>query len=129
MFSKRFVATLFALLALSALPAVSVAQDAMSPEDVQKAVNVCNKTLAALKKVPAAKVAAFSGNSWVLPLCQVGAEVRAAKLDDSKVAGLIGAIAGNAGLMQTLKSKGYKTEDLVGFSLSVDGARMFVHRR
>ena len=70
---------------------------------------------------------AIARNSWVLPLCQTTAEMRAADLDRSKAAGLIDAIAGNAGLMKTLKSKGYATDQIVGFSISVDGARIYVH--
>jgi hypothetical protein len=125
MLAKRSIAAIVAALMFSAVSSVAVAETS----DVQKSVNVCNKTLAALHKVTAAQVKAFSGNSWVLPLCQVTAEVRAADLDSSKVVGLIDAIAGNPTLMATLKSKGYKTKDIVGFSISVDGARIFVHRQ
>jgi hypothetical protein len=53
--------------------------------------------------------------------------MRAIDLDKSKAAGLVDAIVGTPGLLKTQKSRGYSADQIVGFSISVDGARIFVH--
>lgn len=120
----RVAATLMIACAAALTPVMTV--DAASDASA-RGLAKCNAVLASIPKVSAAQVSAFVGNSWVLPLCNGSPEMRAAKLDSSKVNGLINAIAGNAGLMKTLKSKGFSTDKIVGFSISVDGARIYVH--
>jgi hypothetical protein len=123
---NRRLAAMLAVLAV-AMTVLAAPPTFAQSDETTRGIAKCNAVLAGIRKVSAAKVAAFEGNSWVLPLCQTTAEMRAADLDRSKAAGLIDAIAGNAGLMKTLKSKRYSIDQIVGFSISVDGARIYVH--
>ena len=127
MLSKLSIAALVAALAISGfVPAVS-AKTAAPDDDTLKAVAVCDATLAALGHVTPAQVLAFGGNNWVLPLCQRTAPLRDAELNGSQAAGLIDAIAANPVLMRSLKARGFGLDNIVGLSISVDGARIFVH--
>src|SRR3569623_2348917 len=98
-------------------------------EQIAKIEETCNGALERLAKVSESTVAAFS-NRWavtVIAVCNNGLGHQAS-IDDSQVAPLRSAIAGNPALTEPLNDDKFSVDDVVGVIVSDGAATLYVHK-